>query len=125
MFERFDDEAVRSAKEQGLDNWNFNDVFQEISDAGHCALYVLWVIIGKTQYSKKCIRAHLNTRGYEEHEVNLRTDSSTCTRKCLRIVLSVIAPKNWESRLIVIKAAFLQAGQIEKIVCISQTTTRG
>ena len=54
-------------------------------------------------------------RGYEEQEVNLRTDDSpTCSRESLRIVLSITASNNWKCRSFDKKATFLQGSQIER-----------
>ena len=47
LFERFDDEAVRAAQKQELDNWKSNDVYQEVPDIGQHALSVCWVITEK------------------------------------------------------------------------------
>ena len=74
LYERFDDEAVRAAQKQELDNWKSNDVYQEVHDVGQHALSVRWVITEKILHDKKCIKARLVVRGYEEQEVNLRTD---------------------------------------------------
>ena len=74
MFERFDDEAVTAAQKQELDNWKSNDVYQEVPDNGQHALSVRWVITEKILHDKKCIKARLVATGYEEQEINLRTD---------------------------------------------------
>ena len=72
--------------------------------------------------TKNGIKEPLVARGYEEQEVNLRTDSPICSRESLRIVVAIIASNNWKRRSIDIKAAFLQGSQIEG--CIFQTTSR-
>ena len=114
MSERFDGEAVRAAQKQELDSWTSN-VYQEVPDVGKCALSIHWVITEKILHAKKCIKAHLVARGYEEQEVNLRTDDSpTCSRESLRIVLSITASNNWKCRSVDIKATFLQGSQIER-----------
>ena len=106
LFERFDDEAVTAAQKQELDNWKSNDVYQEVPDHGQHALSVRWVITEKILHDEKSIKARLVARGYEEQEINLRTDSPTCSKEGLRIVLSIIASNNWKCRSIDIKAAF-------------------
>ena len=106
MFERFDDETVRAAQKQELDNWKSNDVCQEVPDIGQHALSVCWVITEKILYDKKCIKTCLVALGYKEQEVNLRTDSPTFSKEGLRIVLSIIASNNWKCRSIDIKATF-------------------
>ena len=116
LFERFDDEAVMAAQKQELDNCKSNDVYQEVPDNGQHALSVRWVITEKILHDKKCIKARLVARGYEEQEINLRTDSPTCSKEGLRIVLSIIASNNWKCGSIDIKAAFLQGSQIERDV---------
>ena len=47
FLERFDDEAVRAAQKQELNNWRSNDVYQEVANAGQCALSVFLVITEK------------------------------------------------------------------------------
>ena len=83
---------------------------------GQRALSVHWVITEKTLCDKKCIKARLVARGYEEQEVNLRTDSPTCSREGLRTVLSIIVSNNWKCRSTDIKAAFLKGSQTERDV---------
>ena len=102
----------QEAQKQELDSWKSNYVSQDVPDFGQHALSVRWVITENTLYDKNCLVA----RGLEEQEVNLKTDSLTCSREGLRIVLSIIASNSWKCRSIDIKVAFLEGSQIERDV---------
>ena len=110
MSGRTDDEAVRAAQKQELGNWKSNDDYEEVPEVGQRALSVHWVITEKMLYDKK---ARLVAGEYEEQEVKLRTDSSTCSIEGLRTVLSIIASNNWKCRSIDIKLRFCNGARLK------------
>ena len=64
-------------------------------------------------------------RGFEETENNFRTDSPTCLKESLRIVLTIAASKCWTVNPIDIKAAFLQGKSIDRKVFLKPPKEAG
>ena len=76
-----------------------------------------WVITEKSEEGKSVTKARLVARGYEECNLkNVRTDSPTCKRENLRIILAVNASKSWNVHSLDIKSAFLQGKDIGRDV---------
>ena len=64
-------------------------------------------------------KAHLVARGFEDSEVKGRqTDSPTCSKESIHIVLAIIASKGWKCRMLDVKTAFLQGEQLDRNVYI-------
>ena len=74
---------------------------------------VKWVFSEKQENEKVTKKARLVARGYEEL-FDEQTDSPTCNKETLRIVLSIIASKNWSLNALDIKAAFLQGKSLDR-----------
>ena len=55
-------------------------------------------------------------RGYEEMGDDVGTDSPTCAKDSLRVVISIISSKNWDVNSIDITAAFLQGKELDRDV---------
>ena len=105
--------SIHEAKLNEYENWKQNKVFQEVSDDGQDAISVRWVITEKLKGDNRIIKARLVARGFEENFDN-KTDSPTCAKDTLRVVMSVIACHGWVCHSIDIKAAFLQGEPINR-----------
>ena len=103
------------AKQEELQNWRDKDVFTEVEDENQLCISVRWVITHKMIENCPRVKARLVARGFEEF-CEFRTDSPTCMRENLRVVLSIISAKKWQCRSIDIKAAFLQGKPIDRVV---------
>ena len=58
------------------------------------------------------MKARLVAKGYEEDSSNMRTDSPTCSRECLRLLFTVVSCMGWQIHAIDITAAFLQGHKL-------------
>ena len=111
-------DAVSAAKETELDMLVTQDVYEEVDDVGQDYVSTRWVITNKVSDSNQVtVKARLCARGFEE-EQNFRTDSPTCSRESVRILLCLLASNEWELGSIDITRAFLQGAPIERIVCL-------
>ena len=63
-----------------------------VPDIGQKCISTRWIITGKFKYKRKIMKAHLVACGYEEDSHNLKTDSSTCSRETMLIVLIHLRP---------------------------------
>ncbi len=110
--------VITDAKMAELATWKDEDVYDEIIDEGQSCMSVRWVIGEKEGPDKTTVvKARLCARGFEEQQ-DFRTDSPTCKRESVRIVLSVIASNKWMLNSIDIKRAFLQGNAIDRVVFI-------
>nr|XP_039274020.1 uncharacterized protein LOC120347974 [Styela clava] len=64
-------------------------------------------------------KARLVVRGFEKDCLSeLKTDSPTCSKESLRLVLALLAQKNWSPKTMDIKTAFLQGKSLERDIFI-------
>ena len=66
-------------------------------------------------------KARLVVRGFEESSVGsheVPTDSPTCCKESLRLILAIVAQNKWKPHLMDIKSAFLQSPPMERNVYV-------
>ena len=97
----FPKQKVTEAKERELQSWLEN--------------YVCEVVLRKNIIDKPRIKARLVARGYEEKDT-VRSDSPTCYKESVRILLAIFASKFWKLHSLIIKTAFLKGRVMESDV---------
>ena len=108
------DKATQDAKRNELENWKVEGVYEEVNDNGQETISVRWVVTPKLVNDTWTTKARLVARGFQENVDDLRTDSPTCMRETLRLVLSMANSMHWHINSIDIKAAFLQGKSIDR-----------
>ena len=108
-------EETLEAKLREIESWKKNAVFEEVEDTGQKCVSVRWVVTPKIIDGIMKVKARLVARGFEEIP-NFRTDSPTCLRESIRIVLFIIASYKWVLHSIDYKTAFLQGNEIDREV---------
>ena len=93
-----------------MNKWREYDVYEEVEDVGQHAISTRWVFTSKDGITK----ARLVARGFEDSETNLRTDSPTCSKMNLRIIMAIAASKKWKINSLDIQAAYLQGKIVER-----------
>ena len=106
---------VMKAKLTELNNWETRQVFEEEADNGQTCISTRWVLKPKLINGIYTTSARLCARGFEETS-NFRTDSPTCSKIGVRLVLTIISSKSWTLNSIDVKTAFLQGKRIERTV---------
>ena len=109
------DSAVLQAKQDEIENWQDNGVYEEVEDEGQSTMSVRWVLTEKNKGSSKIVKARLVARGFEENK-DFQTDSPTCAKESLRVGFAIIAMRGWSCHSLDIKAAYLQGEKIERDV---------
>ena len=109
------------AKVAEMESWNKNRVYEEVEDSGQNCVSVRWVVTPKVINGELKVKARLVARGFEE-VCNFRTDSPTCMRESIRIILLIIASMEWKLHSIDYKTAFLQGKEIERDVFLRPPT---
>ena len=107
------DGKIMQAKEEEIQKWRDEDVIEEVEDHGQCRISTTWVITDKRGNTGTVVKARLVARGYED-ESDVRSDSPTCMKDSIRLVLSVAVSRGWKMHSLDVKAAFLQGQQIAR-----------
>ena len=108
------EDKFEDARMKELENWRKMKVYEVVEDQGQPAISVRWVYKEKVDESGSMKKARLVARGYEELNDNILTDSPTCNKDSLRVVISIIASKEWAVNSLDIKAAFLQGKELDR-----------
>ena len=101
------------AKKQELDKWKELGVYTEVDNEGQSYITGRWVLNEKEVDKIKVKKARFVARGFQELDEH-QSDSPCCNQETTRVVLSVIASKEWNINSLDIKAAFLQGNEIDR-----------
>ena len=107
---------LEAAKEIELKNWMLEKVYEEVLDEGQSYISCRWVVTPKIVDGEWRTKARLVARGFEEDSSQFRSDSPTCTKDSIRILLTVASSFGWKINSMDIKAAFLQGKAIDREV---------
>ena len=113
----FSDADVQQAKFEELENWRRNKVYEEVPFNHQKYISTnKWVIIEKAVEGEKKLKALLVVRGFEE-QAKIQTDSPTCSKECQRLVLTLMASREWQCNSIDI----LQGKPIDRDVYVKRS----
>lgn len=105
------------AKQEEINNWKNNDVFEEVQDEGQKCVSTRWVCSLKETDKGILPKARLVARGFEEFNIQeLQKDSPTCASESLRLMLTVICQNKWKVHSMDIKSAFLQGMELSRVI---------
>jgi hypothetical protein len=116
MLVLFNSDEVWSAKIKEIENWNDNEVYEEVNNIGQKVMSVRWVVTEKLKDGNRVVKARLVARGFEEDSSDLRKDSPTCSKESIRVAIAVAAANKWFCHSLDVKAAYLQGNSIERDV---------
>ena len=122
MLVLFNTDEVMSAKENEIENWKRNDVYEEVDDVGQKTLSVRWVVTEKIKKGKTIVKARLVARGFEEDTLDFKKDSPTCSKEAVRLALALASVNGWKCHTMDIKAAYLQGKKIDREVYLRPPT---
>ena len=108
---------IFQAKITELEKWREENVVQEVEDRGQTTVSTTWVITVKKEGNEEKVKARLVARGYEE-ENKVRSDSPTCRKESIRMMLVFATSMGWRIHSLDVKAAFLQGQNIQREVFI-------
>ena len=112
----FTNEEVNTAKRRELDMWEKHEVFEEVEDNGQRSISTRWIITEKIKNEQSVIKARLVARGYEEDTEMLQTDSPTCSREAIRMLIATASSNNWCCHTVDVKSAYLQGDPIQRLL---------
>ena len=114
MIVLYNNNKIAEAKQEEMENWIANDVFDSVDNEGQRYMSVRWVITEKMKGGITYIKARLVVRGFEENTSDLKKDSPTCSREAIRILITIASAMKWECHSIDIKSAYLQGNTIQR-----------
>ena len=113
-----DDVQFKAAKQEEIQKWKDFDTFSEVPNQGQRTISTRWVCTRKLKGSHVVNKARLVARGFEEDTKSLKTDSPTCSKECLRLLLAIVAANSWTLHSLDVKSAFLQGIEMTREVFI-------
>ena len=117
LSQSFDYDVIR-AQEIEINNLISNGVYTRVDDEGQDYVETRWVLTEKDdEKGNKLVKARLVAKGYQESNVS-RTDSPTCGKSNLRMILTIAATNKWKVCSLDIKSAFLQGRELEREVYV-------
>ena len=114
FYSSYINDQFADARQKELLKWKDLNVYEEVEDIGQPTVSVKWVYKEKLQENKPVKKARLVAKGYEELNSNIFTDSPTCNKDSLRVVISLISSMNWVLNSFDVTAAFLQGKSLER-----------
>ena len=118
MLVLYNSDDVSNAKEQEINNWMRNDVYEEVENIGQSVISLRWVITEKIKDKTVITKARLVARGFEEDTADLRKDSPTCSKEAVRLTLALASTKGWQCHSLDVKAAYLQGNAIDREIFV-------
>ena len=108
---------VIEAKEKELDNLMKYGVYEEVEDEGQERITSRWVITRKEKADgqKTEYKGRLVARGFQE-QLAPQSDSPTMLRESMKLFFAVAANERFKLRSMDIRAAFLQAKELDRDV---------
>ena len=110
------------AKEEEFQKWKDMKVFDEVEDTGQTRISTRWVCTERMKGGKLNLKARLVARGFEEDTSQLRSDSPTCSKESLRLLLMILASNKWNLNSMDVKGAFLQGPPISREIYLTPPT---
>ena len=103
------------AKQEELTKWREMGAFQKVHDTGQTPrVSCRWVLTEKVKDGVLVTKARLVARGFEEDDPQIQTDSPTCLKESIRILLLILASNNWTLHSLDVKSAYLQGIPISR-----------
>ena len=108
------DENIFSVpKQTELNKWKKMNVYKEVEDVGQRRISTRWVCTERLKAGQIEAKARLCARGCEDPD-DVATDSPTCERDNVRILLSIAASSGWDINTIDFKSAYLQGEDLDR-----------
>lgn len=107
-----------TAKLEELQKWKSHNAYEIVDNENQEFITLRWVNTEKYINGKLKLKSRLVARGFQEDTSNILSDSPTCSKESLRLILNIIATFNWKCQSIDIKSAFLQNKSIDREIYV-------
>ena len=106
------------SKQAEMDKWKKMKVYTEVEDLGQKRIGTRWVCTERLKGGNIETKARLCARGCEDPE-DVVTDSPTCEKDNVRVLLSIAASHSWEIHSIDFKSAYLQGEDLDRDIFLT------
>ena len=106
-------DMFKEPKRAELQKWKDMDVYSEVENTGQQSITTRWVCTERMKAGKIEAKARLCARGCEDVE-DVPTDSPTCERDNVRLMLSIAMSRGWSIHSVDIKSAYLQGETVDR-----------
>ena len=107
-----------TAKLEELQKCKSHNAYEIVDNENQEFITLRWVNTEKYINGKLKLKSRLVARGFQEDTSNILSDSPTCSKESLRLILNIIATFNWKCQSIDIKSAFLQNKSIDREIYV-------
>ena len=107
------DSVYEEPKIAELTKWKDMNVYTEVEDVGQKRISCRWVCTERLKAGNLEAKARLCARGCEDAE-DVPTDSPTCERDNVRLLLSISTSFGWDINSIDFKSAYLQGEDLDR-----------
>ena len=117
LVNNFSDFDIKNAKLDELNKWKTHTVYDAVDNCNEKFIDLRW------DFSEKYINGELNVeawpaKGFQEDNSDILSNSPTCSKESMRLVLNIITSSKWLWWSIDIKSAFLQNKNIDRVVYV-------
>ena len=84
-------------------------------------MYLIWVFSEKYINGELNVKARLVAKGFREDNSDILSDSPTCSKENMCLVLNIIPSSEWLCWAIDIKSAFLQNKTIDRVAYVKRS----
>ena len=106
-------DMFKEPKRAELQKWKDMNVYSEVENTGQQSITTRWVCTERMKAGKIEAKARLCARGCEDVE-DVPTDSPTCERDNVRLMLSIAMSRGWSIHSVDIKSAYLQGETLDR-----------
>ena len=107
-----DKEAVKVKLRQQA-NFEKFDFYDETEDLAQEKITGTWIVVKKETDCKEGIKARWVAGAFQE-KIEIKPDSPTVSKLCMRVLFAITASREWPRKVINVKSAFLQGGQLDR-----------
>ena len=118
MVNNFSDFDITNAKLDELNKWKTHKVYDAVDNYNEKFIDLRWVFREKYINGELNVKARLVAKEFQEYKFGILSDSPTCSKDSMRLVLNIIASSKWLCWSIDIKSAFLQNKNIDRVVYV-------
>ena len=118
LVNNFSDFDIANTKLDELNKWKTHKVYDAVDNCNEKCLDLRWVFSKKYINGELNVKARLVAKRFQEDNSDTLSDSPTCSKESMHLVLNIIASSKWLYWSIDIKSEFLQNKNIDTVVYI-------
>ena len=95
MVNNFSDSDITNAKLDEVNKWKIHKVYDAVDNRNEKFIDLRWVFSEKYVNGEQNVKARLVAKGFQEDNSDILSDSPTCSKESMHLVLNIIASSNW------------------------------